>query len=83
MPNCSIRWKVLGKRVNRGGGFGLEIPVEYRLQGHAQAIEWCKKRINEKCKKDRKHVHKMVEINKNKGYDIILSLAEFSLGEGG
>ena len=27
IPNCTIGCKVTGKRVNRGAGYGLEIPV--------------------------------------------------------
>ena len=27
LPNSKISWKVKGKRLNRGAGYGLEIPV--------------------------------------------------------
>ena len=27
IPSCSLRCKVTGKHVNRGAGYGLEIPV--------------------------------------------------------
>ena len=50
LPNCSIRYEVLGERVNRGGGVGLEIPIEYRLQGHIKAIEWSTKKIEDALK---------------------------------
>ena len=33
-PKTSIRARVLGKRVNRGAGYGLEIPVCFIFQGH-------------------------------------------------
>ena len=32
-PNCSIRVTITGKRVNRGVGLGLEIPVHYIFYG--------------------------------------------------
>ena len=33
LPNCTISYEVTGKRVNRGGGYGLEIPVKYTFLG--------------------------------------------------
>ena len=33
IPNTSIEVEVVGKRMNRGGGYGLEIPVVYRFCG--------------------------------------------------
>ena len=27
VPNCAIKCKVTGKRINRGAGYGLEIPA--------------------------------------------------------
>ena len=33
LPNCAIKWKVTGKRLNRGAGYGLEIPVQYIFFG--------------------------------------------------
>ena len=40
LPNCTISCEVAGKRVNRGGGYGLEIPVKYTFLGLNKAIEW-------------------------------------------
>ena len=45
-PNCVIRCKVIGKFVNRGAGYGLEIPVQYRFIGAEKAVEWAEKNIN-------------------------------------
>ena len=39
-PDCAIRCKVIGKFVNRGAGYGLEIPVQYRFIGCEKAVEW-------------------------------------------
>ena len=44
---------VLGKRVNRSLGYGLEIPVCFNFQGHFKRIEWVRKRI--------KNAEKMVQ----------------------
>ena len=43
IPNCTIGCKVTGKRVNRGAGYGLEIPVQYRFIGAEIAVEWAEK----------------------------------------
>ena len=45
LPECSVTLFVTGNRVNRGGGFGLEVPVKARLEGHSKAVEWAKKNI--------------------------------------
>ena len=36
---------VTGKRLNRGAGLGLEIPVMYQARGHEKAIQWLEKTI--------------------------------------
>ena len=40
IPSCSLRCKVTVKRVNRGAGYGLEIPVVYELTGPEKAVDW-------------------------------------------
>ena len=45
IPSCSLRCKVTGKRVNRGAGYGLEIPVVYELIGTGKAVDWGKKTL--------------------------------------
>ena len=47
LPKTSIRAGVLGKRVNRGAGYGLEIPVCFIFQGHVKGIAWVKKKIED------------------------------------
>ena len=46
--------EVLGKKVNRGGGYGLEIPVRYYFLGPAKprcrifcakALDWLKRKL--------------------------------------
>ena len=45
IPNTSIEVEVVGKRVNRGGGYGLEIPVIYRFYGPEKLINWLISRL--------------------------------------
>ena len=45
VPNTSITAQVSGKRLNRGGGYGLEIPVIYRFHGQEKLINWIVKKI--------------------------------------
>ena len=47
LPKYTISCEVTGKRVSRGGGFGLEIPVKYTFLGPNKAIEWIEKRVTE------------------------------------
>ena len=34
-----------GKRVNRGGGYGLEVPCQYSFKGNSLAVKWLSERI--------------------------------------
>ena len=45
IPNTSIEVEVVGKRVNRGGGYGLEIPVLCRFYGPEKLINWLISRL--------------------------------------
>ena len=46
LPNHTIRVLVTGKRINRGTGYGLEIPVEYVFNGNEKALQWAKKNLD-------------------------------------
>ena len=43
LPKTSICTRVLGKRVNRGTCYGLEIPACFVFQGRVKGIAWIKK----------------------------------------
>ena len=43
LPNTLIRVRVLGKRVNHGASYGLEIFVCFVFQAHVKQVEWIKK----------------------------------------
>ena len=45
IPSTAIVVEVLGKRVNRGSGYGLEIPVKYRYYGQEKLIQWLAKKL--------------------------------------
>ena len=46
LPNYSIRVHVKGKRINRGVGYGLEIPAEYLFYGNERGIQWVKRTLD-------------------------------------
>ena len=48
----------VGKRVNHGGGYGLEIPSRYHFFGPAKAIDWLQRKL--------KAVEKELECNVKK-----------------
>ena len=45
IPSTAIEVEVLGKRVNRGSGYGQEIPVKYRYYGQENLIQWFAKKL--------------------------------------
>ena len=61
LPHTSIRVEVIGKRVNRGGGYGLEIPVRYHIEEPPKAILWPKKRTIEAVNVVEEKVKKFME----------------------
>ena len=46
LPYCALDIFVTGKRINRGGGYGLEIPANFYFYGPEEAISWFKNKIN-------------------------------------
>ena len=61
IPNCIIRCKVTGKRVNRGAGYGLEIPVRHRFIGAEKKVKWAGKNIKKVFENIYKKVNKCVK----------------------
>ena len=49
----TVTCMVTGKRVNRGGGYGLEVPCQYSFKGNLLAVKWLCERIAKERKKDR------------------------------
>ena len=51
IPNSSIEVQIVGKSLNRGGGYGTEIPVVYRFYDLEKFVSWLIKKI-EAAKKE-------------------------------
>ena len=49
-PHCCKETEAVGKRVNRGGGYGLGTPFRYNFLGPVKTLDLLKK-IFEKVKK--------------------------------
>ena len=60
-----LETKVTGKRINRGGGYGLEVPCKYRVSGQQKAVDWIKRKTTTFLQKHSLAVHKCLE-KKNK-----------------
>ena len=63
VPNTLIEVQVVGKRLNLGGGYGLEIPVIYRFYGQEKLVNWLIKKT-EAVKKELKKTKFLNALNK-------------------
>jgi len=45
LENSSIASRVTGGKLNRGGGYGLEILCGYLVKGDTRAVDWLLQRI--------------------------------------
>ena len=45
LESSSASCEVTGKRLNRGGGYGLEVPCKYKFQGVPKVVAWIAKCI--------------------------------------
>ena len=72
LSNSSIASRVTGEKVNRGGGYGLEIPCKYLVEGETRTVDWLLQKVEKekelcknlvavnqerKCVKERSHRH--------------------------
>ena len=57
LTEVNIQTEVAGKRINRAGGYGLEIHVQYRFTGPAKAL----RQMIKKLEKVEKEMNKCVE----------------------
>ena len=44
LPGSFLETKLTGKRINRGGGYGLEVPWKYRISGQEKGVDWIKRK---------------------------------------
>ena len=45
LPNCAIKCKATGKRINQGAVYGLEIPAQYKFFGAEKTVNWAEKGV--------------------------------------
>ena len=45
LPNFSLELEVTGKRVSRGGGYGLKIPARFCFYGPEKSTQWLETRL--------------------------------------
>ena len=45
LKNISIASRVTGEKVNRGGGYRLEIPSKYLVEGDTRAVDWLLQKV--------------------------------------
>ena len=62
LANHSIRIRVKGKRINRGFGYGLEIPAKYTFYGNEKAIQSAKRTLDRVDGNVKKKSFKMFKI---------------------
>ena len=41
----SAKVVITGKRINRGGGYGLEVPCDYDIRGDQFSINWLQSKL--------------------------------------
>ena len=46
LTGSHMKVEVTGKCVNRGAGYGLEIPCKYHVSGQEKAVTWVSKKVN-------------------------------------
>ena len=51
ISSSTVTCTVTGKRVNRGGCYGLEVPRQYSSKGISLAVKWLSERIVKERKK--------------------------------
>ena len=44
LPGLFLETKVTGKRINWGGGYGLEVPCKYLISGQEKAVDRIKRK---------------------------------------
>ena len=55
LKNSCIASRVTGEKLNRGGGYGLEILCDYLVEDDARAVDWLLQKV-EKEKELFKHL---------------------------
>ena len=58
LPNCAIKCKVIGKHINRGTGYRLEILVQYNFFWNGKSTEKDVKKVIDSVEKRTKNCTK-------------------------
>ena len=66
-----IEAEVTGKYINRGDGYGLELPCKYHVSGQEKAVTWLSNKINLITKEHESIVNRCLD-KKKKGNNKIL-----------
>ena len=61
LKNSSIASRVTGEKINRGG-YGLEIPCEYLVEGDMRAVDW----LLQKVEKEKELCKNLVAVNQER-----------------
>ena len=62
ISSSTVTCTVTGKRVNGGGGYGLEVPCQYSFKGNSLAVKW----LSERIAKERKIVEDALARNQER-----------------
>ena len=44
LPGSFLETKVTGKGIDRGGGYGLDVPCKYHISGQEETVDWIKRK---------------------------------------
>ena len=70
-----------GKGINRGGGYGLEVPCKYRISGREKAVDWLKRKAITFLQERSLTVNKCLEKKYNKKKFLCVHFVAGTYGE--
>ena len=62
LKNSSIASRATGEKVDREGGYGLEIPCEYLAEGDTSAVDW----LLQKVEKEKEFCKSLVAVSQRR-----------------
>ena len=66
LPGPFLETRATGKGINRGGGYGLEVPCKYRISGREKAVDLLKRKATTFLQERSLTVNKCLEKKYNK-----------------
>ena len=67
LPHFTLEFFIIGKRINRGVGYGLEIAANFYFYELEKAINWLKNKINKMEEKLKENLKHSLKLNIEKG----------------